>query len=102
MAASLTGIFSEPTELERIASYEPPHENDGVHRNVSAEETDPWAARQALEQLAALGYINLPESDKPQEAINRTRRDRLNNLAQVYFTSRRLYRSARNPAAISC
>ena len=77
-------------ELERIPSYEPPHENDGIHRNVSAEETDPWATRQALEQLAALGYINLPESDKPQEAIDNTRRDRLNNLAQVYFSSGRL------------
>jgi predicted AlkP superfamily phosphohydrolase/phosphomutase/tetratricopeptide (TPR) repeat protein len=87
---ALTGIFAEPRELEHIPSYEPPHENDGVHRNVSAEETDPWATRQALEQLAALGYINLPESDKPQEAITRTRHDRLNNLAHVYFSSGRL------------
>jgi predicted AlkP superfamily phosphohydrolase/phosphomutase/tetratricopeptide (TPR) repeat protein len=86
---ALTGIFTEPVELERIASYESPHDNDGVRRNVAAEETDPWAARQALEQLAALGYINLPASDKPQEAIDNTRRDRLNNLAQVYFSSGR-------------
>ena len=56
-----------------IASYEPPHENDGIHRNVSEEETDPWATRQALEQLAALGYIDLPEADKPQDAIDNTR-----------------------------
>ena len=82
----LTRIFAEPVELERIASYEPPHENDGIHRNVSDEESNPWATRQALEQLAALGYINLPESDKPQEAIDNTRLDRLNNLAQVHFT----------------
>ena len=87
---ALTGIFSEPVELEHIASYEPPHENDGVRRDVAAEETDPWGARQALEQLAALGYINLPAGDKPQEAIDRTRRDRLNNLTQVYFSSGRL------------
>ena len=59
----LTRIFAEPVELERIASYEPPHENDGIHRSVSEEETDPWATRQALEQLAALGYINLPEGE---------------------------------------
>ena len=87
---ALTRIFAEPTELDRIPSYEAPHENDGVLRNVAPEETDPWAARQALEQLAALGYINLPESDNPQEAIDNTRRDRLNNLAQVYFSSNRL------------
>jgi predicted AlkP superfamily phosphohydrolase/phosphomutase/tetratricopeptide (TPR) repeat protein len=87
---ALTGIFSDPVELEHIASYEPPHENDGIRRNVTTEETDPWGARQALEQLAALGYINLPEGDSPQEAIDRTRRDRLNNLAQVYFSSGRV------------
>lgn len=84
---ALTGIFAEPVELDRISSYEAPHENDGVHRNVSAEESDPWAAREALEQLAALGYINLPNKDKPQEAVKATRRDRLNNLAQVYFSA---------------
>ncbi len=87
---ALTRIFAEPTQLERIPSYEPPHEKDGVLRNVAPEEADPWAARQAVEQLAALGYINLPESDKPQGAIDSTRRDRLNNLAQVYFSSGRL------------
>ena len=87
---ALTRIFAEPVELERIASYEPPHENDGIHRNVSEEESDPWATRQALEQLAALGYINLPEGDKPQEAIDNTRRDRLNNLAHVHLSAGRL------------
>ena len=87
---ALTRIFAEPVELERIASYEPPHENDGIHRNVPDEESNPWATRQALEQLAALGYINLPESDKPQEAIDNTRRDRLNNLAQVHLSAGRL------------
>ena len=86
----LTRIFAEPVELDRIASYEPPHENDGIHRNVSEEETDPWATRQALEQLAALGYINLPEGDKPQDAIDNTRRDRLNNLAHVLLSAGRV------------
>jgi predicted AlkP superfamily phosphohydrolase/phosphomutase/tetratricopeptide (TPR) repeat protein len=87
---ALTRIFADPVELERIPSYEAPHEHDGVRRSVAAEEGDPWAARQALEQLAALGYITLPDSDKPQEAIDRVRTDRLNNLAQVYFSSGRL------------
>ena len=87
---ALTRIFAEPVELERIASYEPPHENDGIHRNVSDEETNPWATRLALEQLAALGYINLPESDNPQEAIDNNRRDRLNNLAHVHLSAGRL------------
>ena len=86
---ALTGIFSKSTELERIPSYEPPHERDGMHRNISTEESDPWAAREAIEQLAALGYIDLPDSNKPQEAIDSTRLHRLDNLAQVYFSSGR-------------
>ena len=85
----LTGIFTEGVEPERIASYEGPHENDGTHRGVPTEETDPWAARAALEQMAALGYIDLPSGDHPQEAVTQTRGDRLNNLAQVYFSSGR-------------
>jgi tetratricopeptide (TPR) repeat protein len=85
----LTKIFAEPVELERIASYEPPHENDGVHRNVSEDETNPFATRQALEQLAALGYINI-EGDKPQDSIDNARRDRLNNLAHVLLSAGRV------------
>jgi len=84
----LTRIFAEPVELERIASYEPPHENDGVHRNIPEDEGNPFATRQALEQLAALGYINL-EGDDPEDSINNARRDRLNNLAHVLLSAGR-------------
>lgn len=87
---ALTRIFAEPVELERIASYEPPHEKDGIHRNVPEEESNPWATRQALEQLAALGYITLPENDNPQQAIDNNRRDRLNNLAHVHLSAGRM------------
>lgn len=76
--------------LARIASYEPPHPRDGVWRGLSVEETDPWAARQAMEQLAALGYIEMPDDDDPQKGAQDALRDRRSNLAQVYFSSGRL------------
>lgn len=88
----LADIFTEPSAVERIASYEPPHPDDGTHRGVAAEETDPWTAQAALEQLAALGYVELPtgdDGDAAREAVARSREDRLNNLAQVYFSSNR-------------
>ncbi|MFL6527482.1 MAG: alkaline phosphatase family protein [Chthoniobacterales bacterium] len=86
---ALTAIFAEPVEPSRIASYESPDEHDGVHRNTTSEESDPWAARQALEQLAALGYISLPDENDPQKVVASTQRDRLDNLAQVYFAAGR-------------
>lgn len=86
---ALTQIFAEPVELERIASYEPPHPQDGVHRDVPAEESDPFAARQALQQLAELGYIDLPADGDGAKAVIEADRDRRNNLAQVYYSTNR-------------
>ena len=85
----LSQIFSEPIEIAYVETYEEPHPDDGVHRQVPAEETDPWSARQALEQLAALGYIDLPDNKDPAEDAVQARIDRNSNLAQVYFASRR-------------
>ena len=91
---ALLKILDEPpAEPARIASYEPPHPLDGVHRDLSAEETDPWAARQALEQLAALGYIELPDADNPTKAATMALRERKWNLAQVYLNSSRTARA---------
>ena len=85
----LTRIFQEPTEVARIASYEPPHPQDGMHRDVPAEDLDPWAARQALVQLAELGYITLPEDGDVTKMMADAEWDRRSNLAQVYFSSAR-------------
>jgi tetratricopeptide (TPR) repeat protein len=85
----LTKIFVEPPELERITSYEPPHPKDGMHRDVAMEESDPWAARQALEQLAELGYIEMPDANDPAKEVEESIWDRQSNLAQVYFASSR-------------
>lgn len=86
---ALTKIFSEPVELKHIASYEPEDPNDGVHRNVAPAESDTFANRQVMEQLAGLGYIEVPNDAAPEKAVTETIWVRLNNLAQVYFSAGR-------------
>ena len=86
---ALTRIFEESVEPERIASYEPSHPQDGMHRGLSAEESDPFAARQAMEQLAALGYIEMPDADDPGKQATEALWERRWNLGQVYFSSGR-------------
>jgi tetratricopeptide (TPR) repeat protein len=85
----LTQIFAEPLTPERIASYEPPHPGDGVHRDVPAEESDPFAARQALQQLAELGYVALSVDADAARLLLETERDRRHNLAHVMLSTGR-------------
>jgi Flp pilus assembly protein TadD len=86
----LTKIFKDTIEIERIDSYEEPHPKDGMHRGLAAEESDPYAARQAMEQLAALGYIDLPEESDPEKEAAAAVWDRESNLAQVYFAANKV------------
>ena len=86
---ALTQILADPVEPERVATYEPAHPQDGVHRDVPAEESDPFAAQAALQQLAELGYIELPADGDEAKAVAEADRDRRNNLAQVYFSAGR-------------
>ena len=87
---ALTNILADPLpEPAHVPSYEEPHPLDGVHRDLSTEETDPWAARQALEQLAALGYIEMPDADDPDKLVTSTLWDRRWSLAQVYISTSR-------------
>ena len=85
----LTQIFAEPPGVERIPSYEEPHPQDGVHRGVPQEESDPFAARAAMQQLADLGYIEMPVEGDAAKSIARTDYDRRVNLAQVYASTGR-------------
>ncbi len=82
-------LLDPPAEPEHVASYEEPHPLDGMHRDLPEEETDPWAARQALEQLAALGYIEMPDAGDSTKMAAAALRDRKWNLAQVYLFSGR-------------
>ncbi len=86
---ALTHLFVESVEPDRLASYEEPHPQDGVHRDVPAEESDPFAARQALLQLAELGYVEMPADGDAAKSVREADRDRRNNLAQVYFSANR-------------
>ena len=86
---ALTQIFDQSVEPDTIPSYEPPHPDDGVHRGLSEEESDPFAARQAMEQLAALGYIEAPDADDPGKQATEALWERRWNLGQVYFSSGR-------------
>lgn len=86
---TLTRLFKEPIEPERIASYEDPHPQDGIHRDAPTEESDPWAARQALQQLAELGYISLPAGDDMTKMVTDAEWDRRSSLSQVYFSTGR-------------
>jgi len=86
---ALTRILAEPMEPAHIASYEPPDPKDGIHRDIPMEESDPFAARQALQQLAELGYVELPADGEASTLVTQVERDRRNNLAQVYFAAGR-------------
>ena len=65
-----------------------------MHRGLSAEESDPFAARQAMEQLAALGYIEMPDADDPGKQATEALWERRWNLGQVYFSSGRYAEAA--------
>jgi predicted AlkP superfamily phosphohydrolase/phosphomutase/tetratricopeptide (TPR) repeat protein len=86
----LTHILADPlSEPERVPTHEVPHPRDGTHRHVPAEESDPFANRQALQQLAELGYVDLPAEGGEAKAVLAAGRDRRNNLAQVYLSTGR-------------
>ncbi|MEP7015240.1 MAG: alkaline phosphatase family protein [Verrucomicrobiota bacterium] len=85
---ALSQIFASPTKIESTPSFEPPHPDDGVHRGAAPEEKDPWAAQQALKQLAELGYIEAPDGDAGKAQLSALE-SRDSHLAQVYFSTAR-------------
>lgn len=84
----LRQIFEPPLEVRFCPSREEPHPQDGVRRDVSAEETDPWAAQQALAQLAELGYVEAPGADLSKQFASITE-GRESHLAQIYYSTGR-------------
>jgi predicted AlkP superfamily phosphohydrolase/phosphomutase/Flp pilus assembly protein TadD len=84
----LTQIFTEPPDVESIDSYDPPHPEDGMHRGAAPEEQDPWAAQEALNQLAELGYIEAPGEDAAKAKLGALEA-RDSHLAQIHFAARR-------------
>jgi predicted AlkP superfamily phosphohydrolase/phosphomutase/tetratricopeptide (TPR) repeat protein len=86
---ALTQIFDHPVALDIVPSYEEPHPDDGVWREVPAEDTDPFAAQQALKQLAELGYVEAPTGNA-QRDLEQTIFEWRNNQAQAYYASGRI------------
>ena len=88
---ALTQIFDskEPIAISSIPTYEGVNENDGIRRDVSEQESDPWAARQALEQLAALGYVELSPTGNTEKEVAAALETKKSNLAQIYYSTGR-------------
>ncbi|MFN8711247.1 MAG: alkaline phosphatase family protein [Bacteroidota bacterium] len=82
----LTQAFESPEIPARIPSWEKVEGNTGQHPGEFRE--DPWAAQEALKQLAELGYIEAPGEDaaKTNEAV---RLESQFYLARVYLTTQR-------------
>lgn len=84
----LTQMFSNKIEIESVPTYESPHPEDGMLRDAPAEDQDPWAAQQALLQLAELGYIETPSANGTNAALQ-AREAHDSHLAQIYFATAR-------------
>ncbi|MEO5720790.1 MAG: alkaline phosphatase family protein [Chthoniobacterales bacterium] len=84
----LKQIFRNPVPIESVPSMEAPHPDDGVHRGAPAEETDPWAAQEALRQLAELGYIDSADGDGAKARAGAVEAHD-SHLAQIHFSARR-------------
>lgn len=85
-------LFARPPAVETIPTHDTPHPDDGVRRDGDIE--DPYAAQEALKQLAELGYVENPGEDK-ELAVKRTLRDRRDALATVLFSAGRFGETAR-------
>lgn len=82
----LTVGFETPPEIQTIPSWEDVPGDDGRH--PEGLQLDPEAAREALEQLIALGYVERPPANA-QEAVERTIREQKYNLARAYMDASR-------------
>ncbi|MGA7235314.1 MAG: alkaline phosphatase family protein [Bryobacteraceae bacterium] len=82
----LTAAFEDPPEIAVIPSWEDVPGEDGRH--PSDTRLDPIAAAEALEQLAALGYIEKPGADAAHN-VERTVRELRYNLVEAYQDANR-------------
>ncbi|MBA3647667.1 MAG: alkaline phosphatase family protein [Chitinophagales bacterium] len=66
----LSQIFEEPVQPEFIESWEQVPGDSGMH--AADQQEDPWAAKEAMQQLVELGYIDAPGEDKQKNLDNVT------------------------------
>ncbi|MEM9410292.1 MAG: tetratricopeptide repeat protein, partial [Planctomycetota bacterium] len=84
--APLFDIFEEGKEFSTIPSWEEVEGEDGQH--PQGMEMDTSQAKETLEQLIALGYIERP-SDDADEAVANCQRELDYNLARAYMDANR-------------
>jgi predicted AlkP superfamily phosphohydrolase/phosphomutase/tetratricopeptide (TPR) repeat protein len=82
----LMEAFVEPPVLEKIPSWETVDGETGMHPAEVGE--DAWDATAAMEQLAALGYVEAPGPDLIRRREAAVQHQKL-NLARVYLATRR-------------
>ncbi|MDA8105821.1 MAG: alkaline phosphatase family protein [Nitrospiraceae bacterium] len=78
----LVNIFTNPPEIRTIESWDLVQGEDGRHAADSV--IDPLDAKEALDQLVALGYIEKPDDDK-EKAARECTRELQYNLARSYM-----------------
>ena len=78
----LTDIFQDEPEIKTIPSWEDVDGDDGQHPDDMV--IDPQEAKEALDQLVALGYIERPHDDS-KKAITQCTRELDYNLARAYM-----------------
>ena len=74
----LINIFSEPPNIKIIPGWDKIPGEDGRH--PPDKRIDPVEAKEAIQQLIALGYIEKPEENR-EKAIEETIRELQYNLA---------------------
>ncbi len=84
----LVQAFDRPVEPQYVDSWEDVEGDAGMHDGET--QRDPWAEQQALEQLAALGYIDAAPDDERQEKMLQVSVNESNfYLARVYLSTGR-------------
>jgi predicted AlkP superfamily phosphohydrolase/phosphomutase/tetratricopeptide (TPR) repeat protein len=76
--------FEEKIQVETIPSWDIVDGNHGMH--PQSHRTDPIEARNAIQQLIDLGYIEDPGPDK-QKAAEKAEKETQYNLARVYISN---------------
>ncbi|MDQ8207448.1 alkaline phosphatase family protein [Coraliomargarita sp. SDUM461003] len=81
----LESVFSEPTPIQRIDSWDDVAGNSGMH--PSDAQLNPQDAQAAMDQLIELGYIDKPDADQTI-AVEKTNRELQYHLAQSHVDAR--------------
>lgn len=82
----ISTAFEEPQKIETIPSWDDVAGEDGMH--PPDKKLDPIEAKEAIDQLVALGYIEEPDENK-EKAVEQDVRELKYNLARSYIDAGR-------------